>query len=193
MAADAQKILVGTGGIVMVGLSTATAPADSDAPLTTGWTDIGYTSEDGLTFRYGAGSDGVPVWQSAMPVRYIKTEIEAQVEIAFMEFKGDALIAAFGGGTLVAGTPPEMKYNFPLGSDALLERKLAIGWTDKGYDYRLYVPRATLDGATEIQVLRTEATTIPVTFNMLDPGGVNPPAILFTEDPGFDPASNTLD
>lgn len=192
MAADPQKILIGTGGIVMVGLSTATAPTDSDAPLTTGWTDIGYTSEDGMTFRYGAGSDGVPVWQSALPVRLIKQEVVAQVEIAFMEFKADALIAAFGGGTL-SGTTPEWKYDFPAGNVAIAERKLAIGWTDKGYDYRLYVPRAVLDGETEIQVVRTEATRIPVTFNWLEPTAGAAPATLFTEDPGFDPAANQLD
>ena len=94
---------------------------------------------------------------------------------------------------VLAGTTPEWKYSAPLGSDAIKEWKLAVNWTDKGYDYRFYVPRATLADVTEVQVLRTEATDIPVTFDMLDPGGGASPFTIFTEDPGFDPTPNLLD
>jgi hypothetical protein len=191
MPQDGLQVLVGTGAKFYVGMDDATAPVDSDADLTTGWQDLGYVSEDGCTIRFGATSEGVPVWQSSTPVRTIKQETESQLEIALMQWFGDALIVAFGGGT-VTGTSPDFKYEAPKGGDALRIHRLAVGWTDKGYFYRVYVPRAQLADVTEAQVIRTEAADIPLTFSMLEPGGGESPWTLLSNDPAFDPTDVLL-
>lgn len=191
MAQDGLQVLVGTGAKCYIGLDDATAPIDSDTDLTTGWADIGFVSEDGLTIRFGATSEGVPVWQSSTPVRTIKQESESQCEFALMQWHGDALVAAFGGGA-VTGTAPDFRYDSPKGNDALRLHRLAIGWADKGFAYRLYVPMAQLADVTETQILRTEAADIPLTFSMLEPGGGNSPWSLLSNDPAFDPTDMVL-
>jgi hypothetical protein len=191
MAQDGLQVLVGTGAKCYVGLDDATPPVDPDTDLTTGWQDIGFVSEDGCTIRFGASSEGVPVWQSSTPVRTIKQETESQLELALMQWFGDSLIVAFGGGT-VSGAAGAFKYEAPKGGDSLRLHRLAIGWTDKGYVYRLYVPRAQLADVTEAQIVRTEAADIPLTFSMLEPGGGESPWTILTDDPAFDPADVLL-
>jgi hypothetical protein len=192
MAQDGLQVLVGTGAKCYIGLDDATAPVDSDADLTTGWADIGFVSEDGLTIRFGATSEGVPVWQSSTPVRTIKQETESQCEFALMQWHGDALVAAFGGGS-VSGAAGAFRYDSPKGNDALRIHRLAIGWADKGFSYRLYVPMSQLADVTETQILRTEAADIPLTFSMLEPGGGESPWSLLSDDPAFDPADVLLE
>jgi len=192
MPQDGLQVLVGTGAKFYVGMDDATAPVDADTDLTTGWQDVGYVSEDGCTIRFGATSEGVPVWQSSTPGRTIKQETESQLEIALMQWFGDALIVAFGGGT-VSGTTPDFVYEAPKGNDALRLHRLAVGWTDKGYLYRVYVPRAQLADVTEAQIIRTEAADIPLTFSMLEPGGGESPWKLLTNDPAFDPGDVLLE
>lgn len=191
MAQDSEQVLVGTGAVCYVGMSDATPPTDESSALTTGWQDIGYVSEDGCTVRFGASTDGVPVWQSSTPVRTLKGDTEAQIEFALMQWFGDALIVAFGGGT-VTGATGAFQYNAPQGGDPLRLHRLAIGWTDLGFTYRLYVPNAQLADTTETQVVRTEAADIPLTFNMLEPGGGVSPFTIFTDNPAFDPTNATL-
>lgn len=192
MAQDGLQVLVGTGAVCYVGMDDATPPVDSSAALTTGWQDIGYVSEDGCTLRFGASTDGVPVWQSSTPVRTLKGDTESQVEFALMQWHGDAMIVAFGGGT-VSGTAPSFRYDSPQGGDPLRMHRLAIGWTDKTFTYRLYVPRAQLADTTETQITRTEAADIPLTFNMLEPGGGEAPWSILTDDDAFDPANVVLE
>jgi hypothetical protein len=195
MPQDALQVLVGTGAKCYVGLDDATAPTDSDTDLTTGWVDIGFVSEDGATIRFGATSEGVPVWQSSTPVRTIKQETESQVEFALMQWFGDSLIAAFGGGTVSAsGTAPNetFRYDAPKGGDGLRIHRLAIGWADRGYSYRLYVPMAQVADVTEAQIVRTEAADIPLTWSMLEPGGGVSPWSLLSDDPAFDPTDLVL-
>jgi hypothetical protein len=192
MPQDGLQVLVGTGAKCWVGLDDATPPTDSDTDLTTGWQDIGFVSEDGCTIRFGATSEGVPVWQSSTPVRTIKQETESQLELALMQWFGDSLIVAFGGG-VVSGAAGAFKYEAPKGGDALRLHRLAIGWTDLGFTYRLYVPRAQLADVTEAQIVRTEAADIPLTFSMLEPGGGESPWTLLTDNPAFDPADVLLE
>lgn len=74
MAQDATKVRVAVTGGVFKGLTTATAPSGtSGAP--TGFTELGYISEDGVEITLPDAGDSTPIkaWQNNTTVREIRT------------------------------------------------------------------------------------------------------------------------
>ena len=77
MAGDASKVRVAVTGAVFKGPTTATAPTGtSGAP--TGFTDLGFISEDGVEIELPSEGDSTPVkaWQNGTTVRTIRTPSE---------------------------------------------------------------------------------------------------------------------
>lgn len=77
MALDASKTQVAVSGAVMKGLTSATAPTGTGG-TTTGFTDLGYISEDGTEVTLPDAGDATPIkaWQGGTTVRTIRTPTE---------------------------------------------------------------------------------------------------------------------
>jgi hypothetical protein len=72
MALTAANVRVGVTGVVYTGLTSATAPTTTGS-ATTGFTDLGYVSEDGVTVSQPDASDVTVIhaWQNNAAVRTI--------------------------------------------------------------------------------------------------------------------------
>ena len=77
MAQDATKVRVAVTGAVSNGLTTAAAPIGTAGALT-GFTDLGFISEDGVEIELPDAGDAEPIkaWQNGTTVRVIRTPSE---------------------------------------------------------------------------------------------------------------------
>lgn len=77
MSLDASKVRSAVTGAVSKGLTSATAPTGTSGTLT-GFTDLGYISEDGVEIQLpdAGDSNSIKAWQNGATVRVVKTPSE---------------------------------------------------------------------------------------------------------------------
>jgi hypothetical protein len=84
MALDASNAEVAVTGAVMVGDLDATAPTSVDG-ATTGFTDLGYISEDGVTESHDESTDKIKGWQNGAVVRTVNTDGSLTFQFTLLE------------------------------------------------------------------------------------------------------------
>lgn len=181
--ANSTEIVVAGTGKVWVAATTATMPTDATTALAAGWTDLGYTSEDGVTFTDSKDIADVGAWQSFYPVRKIVTGKQATVAFALRQWNKDTVPLAFGGGTISAAGAGK-KYT-PPSPDTIDSRAIVIEWTDGTKHYRLLVPNGLVQEAVETNLTRTAAGDLPITFAATPASASAAAYTLFTDDPSF--------
>jgi hypothetical protein len=96
---DATKAAVAVSGAVMKGLTSATAPTGTGG-TTTGFTDLGYISEDGVEIELPDAGDSTPIkaWQGGTTVRVVRTPTEDNPTWTFtlLETNKEAVETYFG-------------------------------------------------------------------------------------------------
>lgn len=161
MAQDSAEVVVGGNGKVYVAAAGTAVPTDFTA-LPAAWINVGYVSEDGVTFRGDAEIEDINAWQSFYPIRKLVTSRSATIEFIMRQWNGETLKLAFGGGSVVTsgGTttyaPPQPSVND--------ERAMVVEWLDGSETYRLVIPRGRVDGEVETNIVRTSAADLPVSF-----------------------------
>jgi hypothetical protein len=186
MAKDTDQIVVGANGTIRVAPVATADPADVAAAWPAGWVDLGYTSEDGVTFTDARTLEAIPVWQLLYPARRVVTERDATVAFTLRQFSRDQVVFAFGGGDVVED-PPAASGNFrytPPAPEVIDERRLGVEWLDGDKTFRLILPRGIVTENVETKIVRTAATDLPITFGILGVDGVDP-WYLLTDDPDF--------
>lgn len=162
MAIDASEVVVGGDGRVYVAPAGTAVPTSATASLPATWVDVGYISEDGVTFLGGSEQEDINAWQSYFPIRKLITARSAAVEFILRQWNGDTLKLAFGGGSVVtdAGTT----YYAAPAPGTVDPRAMIIEWEDGSETYRLVIPRGQVTGDVETQLVRTAAADLPVSF-----------------------------
>lgn len=183
MSKDTGQIVVGANGTVRVAPTTAVIPADIDAAYSGAWTDLGFTSEDGVTFTDAKTLETIPVWQLFYPARRIISERDATAVFALRQFSGNQVEFAFGGGEVSADGAGKYRFT-PPSPEIVDERRLAIDWQDGDKNYRLIFAKGMVTENVETKILRTAAADLPITFGIIGEDGVDPWVIL-TDDPAF--------
>lgn len=84
MPLDSSKVRVAVAGEVQVGLTTASAPSGTAGTLT-GFSGLGYVSEDGVTETRERSSDTIKAWQNAATVRTIITDATLTFSFTLIE------------------------------------------------------------------------------------------------------------
>lgn len=108
MATNAANVRVAVSGEVYVGATSATAPTGTGS-ATTGFTGLGYVSEDGVTETRERSSDTIKAWQNADTVRTVVTDAGLTYSLTLIEtneatvelFYGAAVTQAAAEGDLV--------------------------------------------------------------------------------------------
>lgn len=95
MALDSANVRVAVTGVVSVGPTTATAPADADSPLT-GFDDLGYVHEDGVTETRERSTEQLRAWQNAEIVREVVTEASVTYTFRLVETKKETVELYYG-------------------------------------------------------------------------------------------------
>jgi hypothetical protein len=101
MAQTADNVMVGITGAVYSGPTTATAPSASDSTLT-GFAELGYVSDAGVTFTIDKSTNQIRAWQNADLVRETITEATATYQFMLLE-TNEEVIEAYFGSTMVDG------------------------------------------------------------------------------------------
>lgn len=98
--ADATAVRVGYSGKVYVAAVGAAVPSDPFAAWGTGWADLGYISDDGLSETFGQTVTEFKVWgQPNAPVRTQVTSEESTFKLTFVEQSASVVSLFYGIGT----------------------------------------------------------------------------------------------
>lgn len=183
MAKDPDQITVGANGTVRVAPVGTTEPADISASYDAAWVDLGYTTEDGVTFKDAKTQEPIKVWQSFYPVRRIITERDFTAVFSLQQFAGAQVEFAFGGGEVTEDSPGKFRFT-PPDPSVIDERAMAVDWTDGEKNYRLIMPRGMVTEAVETKVVRTTNQELPITFSVNGSEDTDP-WYLLTDDPAY--------
>jgi hypothetical protein len=186
---DASEIVVGANGRVLVAPTTAEMPDDVSTDLSADWSEVGFVSENGVTFTDSKAITDIPAWQSFYPVRKIVSGKTSTIEFVMRQWNRTTVVFAFGGGAITnaAGVATYV----PPAPGILDSRAVCVEWTDSGDTYRLVMPNGLASGDVSPNVVRTAATDLAVSFEATPEGnpvdddlGSNPWYIL-TDAEGF--------
>lgn len=113
MALTSSNVRVGVSGEISVGALGATAPATAAAALT-GFTGLGYVSEDGVTETLDRSIDDIRAWQNAQVVRSVVTEAAVTYSFTLIETSVKVIETALG--STVTQSSTEGTYTITPGS-----------------------------------------------------------------------------
>lgn len=180
----ATEVMVAPSGTISIAPVGTAAPADEVAALSASYTDLGYTTEDGVTFRYNEDKGEVRAWQSGFRVRSIVNNRDAELEFVLEQWDKETVKLAFGGGTWSTVTAGHFKYVPPGISDAIYQRELVVSWVDGAKHYRLVVPKFEISDQIETQMQRGQQSNLPLTGKVIG-ADVGDAWYLLSDDPAF--------
>lgn len=185
MTKNADEIVVGANGSIFTAEPGATIPASIAVPLGGQWTELGYVTEDGVTWTDGKSLNSIRAWQSFYDLRRIVESREGMLAFSLMQWDGTTVPLAFGGGeiTEIGAASGNFRY-LPPSPEDVDEKAMAVEWSDGDKDYRLTFPKGMVTENVETNIVRTGAALLPITFALLGEEGVEP-FILDTNDPAF--------
>lgn len=187
MGKDAGELVVGSNGSIYTAPLGSTIPASIGDPLGGQWTELGYVTEDGVTWMDGKTIVSIRAWQSFYDLRRIVESKEGSMAFVLQQWNSETVQLAFGGGEVTEPAPGDFRYTPPDPSE-LDERMMAIEWQDGDSDFRLTFPRGMVSENIETNITRTVESRLPITFSLLPAAGVDP-FILDTNSPAFQAAS----
>jgi len=147
----------------------------------TGFTDIGYASEDGATLSRSLTTEQIKAWQSIAPIRYLITEVAFTISFNLLQWNKTTLPFWLGGGSVVNQGGGSFKYTVS-SSPTIDERALGIEWTDGALTYRATISRGMVTESGESQVNRSNPIGLPITFAAMTPASGSELAALLTND-----------
>lgn len=183
MTKDADEIVVGANGTIYAAPVGSTLPGNIGTPLGPAWADLGYVTEDGVAWVDGKTVESIRAWQSFYDLRRIITAREGSLAFGLMQWSGQNVTLALGGGEITSPAADEYRYE-PPAPEFIDERALAVEWQDGAYNFRLTCLKGMVSDNVETNIVRTGAAILPITFSFLGQEG-QPPFVLDTDHPGF--------
>ncbi|MFE9820260.1 MULTISPECIES: phage tail protein [unclassified Streptomyces] len=184
--------VAGTGRILVADINAPLPAAFSDDPSAdwgVEWTDLGYTSTDGVTFSKKDKLDPVETWQSISPARFIYADRDLTLKFSMLQFNEDTLPFFLGGakeGIRRDTTKPDIvQFDVPDGP-TFDERALGLEFTDgTAVTYRFVIPRGQVTATDDIKLARKAAAMLGVTFTALSPGNDQALATFVMKDAAY--------
>ncbi|MDT0610111.1 phage tail tube protein [Streptomyces lancefieldiae] len=168
--------VAGTGRVLIADVNAPLPAAFSDNPATdwgSAWTDLGYTSTDGVTFAKKDKLDPVETWQSISPARFVYADRDLTLKFSMLQFNEDTLPLFLGGKSADFrrdATSDVVQFDVPDGP-TFDERALGLEFTDgSAVTYRFVIPRGQVTATDDIKLARKAAALLGVTFTALSPG-----------------------
>lgn len=180
MATDSSQIIVPGTATLWLGAVGTTAPTDSTTTPGAGWSDAGYTTEDGSSLASSDQFGEVFAHQAATAVRVYKTRADATLNVALLQWNTANFEAAFGGGavTVAAGTA---KFAPPAGTVTTPTAAL-LDFVDGATHFRLVIPKARARAGVTLSLSRTTSTTLPLALTVEATSSVVAPYYLLTDN-----------
>lgn len=169
MGQDASEIRVASSGSINVAPVGTTLPTTPTASLNSAFVELGFTTEDGVTFTDTPTIEEIRAWQSADPVRRLVTQRVLTVAFSLEQVNQENFLVAFGGGTWTQPSAGIYKFTPPAPSDPLAELAMVIRAQDGDENDQYTVYRGNITEAIESQLTRSAAQLLPITFSALTP------------------------
>lgn len=156
MATDASKVRTAPTGAVMHGATSAAAPTGTGG-TTTGFTDLGYVNEDGVTITIPGPGDSTPIkaWQSGATVRTVRSATEDNPTVTFVLLETTIAAVKAALGVTVTSTLTEGSFEIDT-TDLRTASSWIVDVIDGAELFRVYVPQGTPVGEVEL-VFQNEA------------------------------------
>jgi hypothetical protein len=185
-AISSDEIVVGADGRVRVAPVGTTVPVDFSVAYTATWVDLGYTSEDGVSFAPNVDTTEIMAWQSFRPVRRLVTARSEEVSFTLLQWSRTTVPFAFGGGAVATtGTAETTVHRYTPPSPAALDyRAMVITWEDGAKKFRLVIPKGLVTSQADTTLNRTDSAGLGITFSPV-PDGVLPGFYLDSNDASF--------
>lgn len=183
---DATKINVAPSGLIRVAPYGTPLPTSPTVNPNAAFFELGYVSEDGVTFSAEPTVEDVRAWQSADPIARLVTARALTIAAQGMEWDRDTFALGFGGGdwTDVAGG---YRYDPPANTDDLAEYSIIVDAFRGPEVDRWVIKRGNITEAVETQMQRGAASLLPFSFAALAPDGEDNRAWYFlTTDDKYD-------
>lgn len=181
-AKDTSELRVaGTGSIYIATYAAGSTalPSSYNATLNAAFVELGFTTDDGVTFTDEPTIDRKNAWQSFYPVRILETARMAKVAFELEQWNTDALRVATGGGTVeTAGSGAKFT---PHAAGTIQEWTVIVDISDGDISDRYVLPKVITTSSFETQLTRTELATLPTELEVIGEDGVDP-WHLFTSD-----------
>ncbi len=153
-----------TTGAIYYGEATATVPTSATAPLT-GFSCVGYISEDGVTKSVNRDSTSIKDW-GGETIKTVQTDYEATYKFTMTEALNTTALKAFYGEDNV--TEADGNITIKATSEELPIRAWVIdAITDEGKAYREVIPKGKISDTGDISYKRDEATGYEITVTAL--------------------------
>lgn len=148
------------------------------------WTELGYTSPEGPRFSFGRDIYRVMSSQSFDPLRMVVTALPKTVAFDLLQWNGENLTLALGGGTVTEPSPGAFLYEPPDESE-IEERAMIVEGVDGEYTYRFCYRKAANEGGVEFAFVRSAESRFPVTMTVLAADDAEKPFDIQSDDPAI--------
>ncbi|MET9345477.1 phage tail protein [Streptomyces termitum] len=196
---SAEIRVAGTGKLFVAKagspLPTFTADGTGDWPSAT-WTNLGYTTGDGVTFSKKDKLEPIDTWQSVSPVHFIYSSRDLSLKFSLLQFNEDTLPFFMGGGKVEAESATSTDtYKYEIAERPYADaRALGLEFTDVkvggvAVTYRFVIPRGQVTASDDIKLARKAASTLGVTFTAMSNGDGAPLATFLMKDGQYGTAS----
>lgn len=189
MPQDTDEILVAAKGNIFIAPVGTALPATEVIALDNAFIDLGYTTEDGVSLNFGQTTEEVGAWQSATPVRRIRTGTSMAITFNLLQFNRLSTSLAFGGGTWSNAGASSWRYDPPDEDDAIAEYAMVLDLIDGTKKTRYVLERSTVSEDVNTTMVRTNAAVLPITLKTLKPVTGNSAWYEVTGDPEYGVAS----
>lgn len=186
MTIDSSEVRLAPFGNIYVAPIGTTLPTNATTALNVAFESLGYINEDGVQLSPNISLTDIMAWQSAVPVKTTVDTVTFEVTGTFLQtntatwelfFLNETFSNNFGEAALtISSNPPSQ------------EKALIIEWEDDEEDQsRLVIPRIVVANREALNLVRTGAQSVGVTFRALDNSGTL--AYVYSENPDLVPAT----
>ena len=190
MALDATKVRVALTGHIYFqpeGKTPLEDPTDLSAPA--GAIDLGYTTEDGVTFTFGREVEEIMGWQSMDPLRKLVTSEPKTAAFTLRQLERNTWMSTMGGKiTDLSGAGSggkEKTYRWEPVVGEIPTGRLLIDMDDLGIVYRFGFRRAQNTAEIEFSLVRNDALNLPNEWSAVATKDGKPAFFMDTNDPAF--------
>lgn len=160
MATNSANVRVAVSGEVSVGATTAAAPTGTSGALT-GFSGLGYVSEDGVTETRDRSTDDIKAWQNADTVRTVVTDAGLSYQFTLIETNKDT-VELFYGATATAGASDGNVIVVPANTGG--RKSFVIDVIDGSELRRIYVPQGEVTEVGDVTYASGEPIGYDVTI-----------------------------
>src|SRR6478735_6067102 len=185
MALTSGEVRLAPFGHVYVADVGSVIPATTAVPFGASWRELGYVSEDDVSFTPSVDINDINAWQSKVPVKRPLTGIDFDVKFTLLQTTQLASsLFFFGEDWSVTGGEAHLSVT---SNPTLDERALAVEYSDDlGNLNRIILARALVTDRDDLTLNRSDAVQWGLTLKALDYNGSvvqiqsNNPTLLFS-------------